>query len=84
VAKALQEKLSFFRPDYIPNKRECLQRAVQELKAKKEGQKIPDVVQGEIARLDSRFKMKIDQTHNKDDGTIRILCSLGKKLFAAY
>nr|CAB3263727.1 mediator of RNA polymerase II transcription subunit 15 [Phallusia mammillata] len=63
-------------PDYVPNKKQCLQKAVEKMKAEREKQRVPDLVQGEIARLESKYKVKLDKTHTTDDGSIRILCEL--------
>ncbi len=40
---------------------------------------LPDVVQGEIARLKSRFKVDIDATHLAREGSILLMCSIDDK-----
>ncbi|KAJ8682818.1 hypothetical protein QAD02_018610 [Eretmocerus hayati] len=40
---------------------------------------IPDVLQGEIARLDQRFKLNLDPAHQSGSKCIQLICSLDDK-----
>lgn len=42
-------------------------------------QDVPYVLQGEIARLDSKFKVKLDTTAQNNNKTIKLICCLDDK-----
>ncbi|XP_039146931.1 mediator of RNA polymerase II transcription subunit 15 [Drosophila simulans] len=42
-------------------------------------QEVPHVLQGEIARLDTKFKVKLDTTSQINNKTIRLICCLDDK-----
>ncbi|XP_059555524.1 mediator of RNA polymerase II transcription subunit 15-like [Myotis daubentonii] len=44
-----------------------------------EQQSIPDVLQGEVARLDPKFLVNLDPSHCSDNGTIHLICRLNDK-----
>nr|KAF6349066.1 hypothetical protein mMyoMyo1_011643 [Myotis myotis] len=44
-----------------------------------EQQSIPNVLQGEVARLDSRFLVNLDPSHCSNNGTVHLICRLNDK-----
>ena len=40
--------------------------------------KIPDLLQGEIARLDRRFKVKLDPMRHTGQKDVHLVCKLGR------
>ena len=57
-----------FRPPSPPPKRRKME----------EKTKLPDILQGEIARLDRRFKVKLDPIQHAGSKDIHLVCRLGK------
>ena len=53
---------------------------MKELERRKAKEVIPTVVKGEIARLNSKFNVKV-QKNQSETGDIKILCFLSKKPF---
>ena len=51
------------------------------MKKQKAKQTVSDVIKGEISRLNSKFKIKVDKSQRQENGTIRILCFLGMPIF---
>ena len=47
------------------------------IKKQEDQQEIPEVLQGEIARLDSRFKVQLDSLQHTGSKTIYLTCKLG-------
>uniref|UniRef100_A0A8C0T7N5 Mediator complex subunit 15 n=1 Tax=Canis lupus familiaris TaxID=9615 RepID=A0A8C0T7N5_CANLF len=43
-----------------------------------ERQSIPNVLQGEVARLDPKFLVNLDPSHCSNNGTVHLICKLGK------
>ncbi|PIO29604.1 hypothetical protein AB205_0124160, partial [Aquarana catesbeiana] len=43
-----------------------------------EKQSIPNVLQGEVAKLHSRFLINLDPSHCSNNGTVHLICKLGK------
>lgn len=41
-------------------------------------QGVPDIVQGEVARLPPKFKVTLDPAHLPDSDSVHLLCKLGK------
>ena len=67
-----------YRPDYIPNKRLCIKEAVEKLKAEQSKFDVPDLIQGEVARLNSKYLISLDKKRTDESGNIHLLCRLGK------
>ncbi|XP_062448923.1 mediator of RNA polymerase II transcription subunit 15-like [Rhea pennata] len=44
-----------------------------------EGQTIPNVLQGEVARLNPRFLVNLDPSHCSNNGTVHLICKLDDK-----
>lgn len=44
-----------------------------------ERQTIPNVLQGEVARLNPKFLVNLDPSHCSNNGTVHLICKLGKK-----
>lgn len=42
-------------------------------------QTIPNVLQGEVARLNPKFLVNLDPSHCSNNGTVHLICKLGKK-----
>lgn len=42
-----------------------------------ERQSIPNVLQGEVARLDPKFLVNLDPSHCSNNGTVHLICKLG-------
>lgn len=45
-----------------------------------ERQSIPNVLQGEVARLDPKFLVSLDPSHCSNNGTVHLICKLGEYL----
>lgn len=45
-----------------------------------ERQSIPNVLQGEVARLDPKFLVNLDPSHCSNNGTVHLICKLGEYL----
>lgn len=43
-----------------------------------ERQSIPNVLQGEVARLDPKFLVNLDPSHCSNNGTVHLICKLGE------
>jgi hypothetical protein len=43
-----------------------------------ERQSIPNVLQGEVARLDPKFLVSLDPSHCSNNGTVHLICKLGE------
>lgn len=43
-----------------------------------EKQSIPNVLQGEVARLDPKFLVNLDPSHCSNNGTVHLICKLGE------
>lgn len=43
-----------------------------------ERQNIPNVLQGEVARLDPKFLVNLDPSHCSNNGTVHLICKLGE------
>lgn len=43
-----------------------------------ERQTIPNVLQGEVARLNPKFLVNLDPSHCSNNGTVHLICKLGK------
>ena len=41
-----------------------------------ERQSIPNVLQGEVARLDPKFLVNLDPSHCSNNGTVHLICNL--------
>jgi len=44
-----------------------------------ERQTIPNVLQGEVARLNPKFLVNLDPSHCSNNGTVHLICKLGKQ-----
>lgn len=44
-----------------------------------ERQSIPNVLQGEVARLDPKFLVNLDPSHCSNDGAVHLICKLGER-----
>lgn len=44
-----------------------------------ERQSIPNVLQGEVARLDPKFLVNLDPSHCSNNGTVHLICKLGEQ-----
>lgn len=44
-----------------------------------ERQTIPNVLQGEVARLNPKFLVNLDPSHCSNNGTVHLICKLGKR-----
>nr|XP_002127345.1 mediator of RNA polymerase II transcription subunit 15 isoform X1 [Ciona intestinalis] len=63
-------------PEFVPNKRQKLQEAVLELRANKAKGKLSDNVKREIANLDSKFNIVVDEVGNDMGGNVQLFCYL--------
>ncbi|MEQ2161313.1 mediator complex subunit Med15, partial [Goodea atripinnis] len=45
-----------------------------------ERQTIPNILQGEVARLDVKFRVNLDQSFCSNNGTVHLICKLGERL----
>lgn len=43
-----------------------------------ERQSIPNVLQGEVARLDPKFLVNLDPSHCSNNGAVHLICKLGE------
>lgn len=48
-----------------------------------ERQTVPNILQGEVARLDVRFLVNLDPSFCSNNGTVHLLCKLGEQLALA-
>ena len=46
--------------------------------------KIPDLLQGEIARLDRRFKVKLDPMRHTGQKDVHLVCKLGESVLSIF
>ena len=44
-----------------------------------ERQSIPNVLQGEVARLDPKFLVNLDPSHCSNNGAVHLICKLGER-----
>uniref|UniRef100_H2YNQ5 Uncharacterized protein n=1 Tax=Ciona savignyi TaxID=51511 RepID=H2YNQ5_CIOSA len=63
-------------PDFLPNKRRRLQEAVKDLRERKSANRISEEVKREIAGLDPKFNVKMDESNPRVNGNIQLLCYL--------
>ncbi|MEQ2270755.1 mediator complex subunit Med15, partial [Xenotaenia resolanae] len=45
-----------------------------------ERQTVPNILQGEVARLDVKFRVNLDQSFCSNNGTVHLICKLGERL----
>lgn len=43
-----------------------------------ERQSVPNILQGEVARLDIKFLVNLDPSHCSNNGTVHLICKLGQ------
>lgn len=48
-----------------------------------ERQTIPNILQGEVARLDVKFLVNLDPSYCSNNGTVHLVCKLGESLTPA-
>lgn len=77
VQNLVQCGVNFWRADTPPLKRTCFEETDDVGLTDASGE-LPDLIQGEIARLHPRFIVGLDPSHHPGSKVVQLLCRLGK------